>query len=319
VSGNALRWRAHAAPLLPGGLRRPDSHAGAALPPARVLCAAPRARARLQRHPPADGARPLSRIRAAAALHARAPPAWRPELGSFACPQEDKKKMMDVMEAVQASLTAKGKSLADVVEFSDVMCEEVEKAVKSNGLKLNAPVALGPYSGYGGGGPSPCFLHLAQFGGMQNNAKALRHMLKLGADANLRCTAYSVPNLFSVTPITHFIVSLVMTGMADGMYMDVAAAVEALLDGGADINARVNIAGQVSPGAEPPVTAHQGPEMGFTPVMMLANTAPSTSPKGVEILKLLLARGADLGAKAGDGKTTREMPMSQEAQQLINV
>jgi hypothetical protein len=143
--------------------------------------------------------------------------------------------------------------------------------------------------------------------------------LALGADANLRCTAYSVPNLYSVTPLTHLIVSLIMTGMADGMNIDVAAAAAALLDAGADINAAVEVAGQVSPGADPPVTPYVGPPMHFSPVMMLANTGPSTSGKGVELLKLLIERGADLNAKAGDGKSTREMPMSQEANAIINV
>jgi hypothetical protein len=58
--------------------------------------------------------------------------------------------------------------------------------------------------------------------------------------------------------------------------------------------------------------------MDFTAVMMLANTGPTTGGKGCELLRLLVARGADLNAKAGDGKATREMPMSGEATAILN-
>jgi hypothetical protein len=268
----------------------------APLPLPRLRSAAPRAPAR-------HGHRPAGGLIAAAALS-----------GSS---QDDMKKMGELMEAVQASLAAQGKTMSDTDAFADVMCEELEKAVKDGGLPLNGIADRGEYTGYGGGGPIPVYLQLAQ-ACMGANAKVLRLMLKLGADPNLPCEAYSYPNVYHVTPLTHFIVTLIMTGMADGMYMDIASAAEALLDAGADINGRVNIKGQCNPGADPPLIPYTGPPMDFTAVMMLANTGPTTGGKGCELLRLLVARGADLNAKAGDGKATREMPMSGEATAILN-
>ena len=159
---------------------------------------------------------------------------------------------------------------------------------------------------------------LTQFGGLRDNARALRHMLALGADANLRCSAYNMPNLYSVTPLSHLIVSLLMTGMADGMGLDVAAGARALLEAGADPDARVDVLNTVSPGAETPLGDYAGPPMGFTPVMLLANTSPTASPRALDVLRALIAKGADLGARNAGGATTRDMPMAAEAAAIIN-
>ena len=245
-------------------------------------------------------------------------------------PQAAKAKFDTFMSSFQSSVASSGVSFTDTAAMADALCAHLDKSVAdAEGLQLNAVVDMGPYTGYGGGGKTPMYLLLVMAGGLYAEAKGLRHMLALGADPNVRFDFYSnynlCPRLYSLTPLTYLVMQFVLGGMAEMMKLDAAAGARALLDAGADANAAAVMTHRVSVNSEPQVTPHDGPAFRQTAVMLLASQCrapdgsdrPVTGPCAAAMLKALVEKGADLGARAADDKTVRELAMSAEAAAIL--
>jgi hypothetical protein len=152
----------------------------------------------------------------------------------------------------------------------------------------------------------------------------LRHALTAhGADPNIRYDLYDYPHIYSITPL-HAVVKYAAR-IADiwDMNIDAAAMARALLDAGADPDARCEIVASCDAPKAP--VPYDGPPYGATAAMMLA--APrgdvaggkATGPVSLAMLRELLQRGAAVDARDGGGRTLREQELlTPQARALLD-
>ena len=192
----------------------------------------------------------------------------------------------------------------------------------------NALVDLGPYRELDQGGRVPFFLVPDNLTYLAFHVCAgLRHALRqYGGDPNIRYEVYDFPSLYSFTPL-HAVVRY-MARVADGTHavrVDAAALARALLDAGAEPDARCEIVARYSSDEGAGRSPYTGPRFGATAAIMLAAPAPgagfedTTGPVSLAMLEELFRRGARLDVKAGNGKSIRQhRRLTPQARELLD-
>jgi hypothetical protein len=269
----------------------------------------------------------------------------RPSSPAPACPAISRRQHVAAQEKASAFVTEllatlQAKSLP-VVAFGVLGDDVKDKAREVADVTIAALDALfatgfdaaqlcfaGEYNNYGGGGTQPFFVQVMGYL-LVDDARPLTHALSkasagAAAAANIRFEIYDYPAIFSVTPLLQL---AALATMADRMWQAAAAGagVRALLAAGADIGAKQQIScmGGGSPHVQQPYT---GPPYDHTTLMVVSFTQSNmsqgtytTGASGIDLLKALLAGGADANERDNEGVLIRESPrVSPEAKAVLD-